>query len=535
MKSWGIAVVSVVGFLVGMILAGVGGLFAKTNPDVIKNTENTVEYYWADAGVTSKELFELVSNQNCQTSEKYFLACVNSVLQVVPRYHLELSPKTGKLEGLATTYGHDGKTEKENLAVFVKMYEKQENTLINFESIWAQILKNPKVAGIQSMVIGTGINGFLSIYKDPHTYIMPSRYYEEIASTMDRSNLFVGVSFEIKNNSIFVRKVTKGSDAEAGGLKEQDQLLQINELLAKQLLLADISVILRNSKYKKFDLVVRRDGKDVNITINRSFKVLKHVIAEKKTGLRDYSVITISKFNSGVCAEVADRIKELSVDAVSGIILDLRDNPGGQLDEASCLAGLFIGINKKIYSVKYFDPLKSDEVVLTTGSLLYTGPLVVLVNSSSASASELLAGALQDYNRAVLVGERTFGKGTFQEPEVWSKNSKVALFKTQGFYLLPSGHSPQLKGITPDFIENEPHIQLREEASYFNPIAASHYLESETSVKAAKNYSTEFEKCIPNAVYDNNDVVLNKGLEVLACHRISSMMATQFATTNEFN
>lgn len=533
MKSWGIVLVSVIGFLVGMILAGVGGLFAKTTPHVTPATENSVEYYWNDTGLGQKELFELVSNSNCQTSEKYFLACVNSILQVAPRYHLELSAKTGKLVGLATIYGHDGKTEKENLIPFVKMYEKQINHLIDFEDVWKQILKSPKVVDYKGMAIGYGINGFLSVYKDPHTYILPQRYYEEVSSNADRSSLFVGLAFEKIEDSIFVRKVFKGSDAALAGLKEQDQLLELNQINAKNLMLADISTVLRDSKYKKFDITVKRNNQNVNLTINRSFKVLKYVSAERKSGLRDYSVITISKFNTGVCADVASKIKDLSKDSVSGVVLDLRDNPGGQLDEASCLAGLFIGINKKIYSVKYFDPLKSDEVVLTSGSLLYTGPLVVLVNNSSASASELLAGALQDYNRAVIVGERTFGKGTFQEPEMWSKNSKITLFKTQGFYLLPGGESPQGKGITPDFVQSEGHLQVREEMSYFNPINTSQMLDGLPEPKS-KNFTSELEKCLPNMAFDKEDQLLNKGLEVLACHRISYLMATQF-TSEEFN
>lgn len=516
-----------------MILAGVGGLWAKTTPRVMPVTENNLEYYWHDTGINSKELFELVSNSNCQTSEKYFLACVNSILQVAPKYHLELSDKTGKISTSANMSSYEGNFEKDNLQPFVKMYEKQNNTLIDFQSIWAQILKNEKAPEIQSLVIGTGINGFLSVYKDPHTYILPTRYYNEVSSNVERSNLFVGVSFEKKNDAIFVRKVFKESDAAASGLKEQDQLLKINGELTSQLTLVDVSTLLKQADSRQFDLQVKRGDQTINLTIHRSFKVLKHVIAEKKSGLRDYSVITLSKFNTGVCTEVANKIKDLSVDSVSGMVLDLRDNPGGQLDEAACLAGLFIGINKKIYSVKYFDPLKSDEVVLTSGSLLYTGPLVVLVNSSSASASELLAGALQDYNRAVIVGERTFGKGTFQEPEVWSKNSKISLFKTQGFYLLPGGESPQLKGISPDFVQTQSHVQLREETNYFNPITSHQYLESLPTAKM-RNFSSEFEKCLPNAEFDQEDLVLNKGLEVLACHRISSLMATQ-AANEEFN
>ncbi|MFZ3231255.1 MAG: S41 family peptidase [Pseudobdellovibrio sp.] len=536
MKSWGIIIVSAMGFLVGMILAGVGGLFAKTNPNVLAKGENNIEYYWNQTGVGSKELFELVSNSNCQTSEKYFLACVNSILQVAPKYHFNLSEKSGQMVAYKASEpvsDSDGKTEKENLANFVSMYQKQNNTLIDFQSIWSQILKIDKSEQSRSLAIGIGINGFLSVYKDPHTYILPTKYYEENNSKVERSNLFIGLSFEKKNGQIFVRKVFKGSDAEAAGLKEQDRLVSLDGIEATKLTMSDISSALRLPDANSYLVEVARNNQAIKLQIKRSYKVLKHVIAEKKSGLRDYSVITLSKFNSGVCSEVATKIKELSENSVSGVILDLRDNPGGQLDEASCIAGLFIGMNKKIYSVKYFDPLKPDEVVLTTGSLLYTGPLVVLVNSSSASASELLAGALQDYSRAVLVGERTFGKGTFQESEVWGKNKNISLFRTQGFYLLPAGESTQLKGVTPDFIQSEQHVQMREEISYYNPITSHQYLDSLPSTKS-KNFSSELEKCLPGSDFDQADAVLSKGLEVLSCHRISSFMATLFSS-EDFN
>lgn len=532
-KSWGILIVSAMGFLAGMILAGVGGLLAKTNPSVIAPAEMTLESYWTETSLGTKELFELVSNTNCQSSEKYFLACVNSVLQVLPKYHLELSDKTGKLVALQSVSSRDGFSEKENLIPFIKMYEKQLGRSIDFQSVWLEILKNQRTVDSRSLVIGTGINGFFSVYKDPHTYIMPSRYYEEVSSNVERSNLFIGVSFEKKDSGVFVRKVFAGSDAEASGLAQQDQLLELNKIPVDQLTMVEINSIFRDAKNKYFDLKVLRQNNQKDLKITRSYRVLKHVSVQKKSGLRDYAIVTVSKFNSGVCAEVASKIKDFSQDMVSGLILDLRDNPGGQLDEAACVAGLFVGMNKKLYSVKYFDPLKANEVVLTTGSLLYTGPLVVLVNSSSASASELLAGALQDYNRAVIVGERTFGKGTFQEAEVWNKNQKLYLFKTQGFYLLPGGESPQLKGILPDFFQAEAHLQQREETNYFNPITPEKYL-TYLPAPRNKNYTEEFEKCLPSLAFHSEDAVLDKGLEVLSCHRISSFMATQFAGA-EFN
>ncbi len=534
-KSWGIIIVTALGFLMGLVLAGVGVTSAKTLLFSAKHAEKKTETYWADTGLGQKELDQLISNLNCQSSEKYFLSCINSIIQVLPKYHMSLSAENGQITKSYLTSSLDGKSEKENLKSFVQMYEKQKNGLVNFESIWSQILDTEKSKVQQAQLVGIGINAFLSVYKDPHSYILPSDYFDEVGSKFERSNLFVGISFEKKNSDVFVRKVYKNSDAETAGLKSQDQLLEINGQLAANLNLFDIGQLLKDGSTKKFQLKMNRNGSIINIEIDRSFKKLNHVIVEKESGLRDYAVVTLSKFSHGVCAEIARRIKSLSTESISGMVLDLRDNPGGELNEASCIAGLFIGINKKIYAVKYFDPIKVDEVALTTGSLLYTGPLVLLVNSSSASAAELLAGALQEYNRAILVGERTFGKGTFQEGETWIKNSKITFFRTQGFYLLPSGASPQLKGIIPDLVQPENHQNLRESTSYFNPIAANHDFDVESKeIPKQVRFTSEFKKCLPTMSYAKDDQLLKMGLEILACHRISSLMATEYSA-NDFN
>ena len=138
-----------------------------------------------------------------------------------------------------------------------------------------------------------------------------------------------------------------------------------------------------------------------------------------------------------------------------------------------------------------------------------------------------------DYNRAILVGARTFGKGTFQEGEVWNKNTKISLFRTQGFYLLPSGMSPQLKGIIPDIVQKENDTAtttLREEITYFNPIASNHALDVERNeASKQKKLSAEFKKCLPTMNFTKDDKTLKLGLEVLSCHRISSLIATQFS------
>lgn len=523
------------GFLAGMVLAGVGGLSAKTSlfSKVDQSQQKKLEAYWADAGLGQKELSGLISNSNCQSSEKYFLSCVNSIIQSADSFQLELSSVHGLLEK-PTKFGQfNDRTEKEKLQPFVTMYAQQKSHIVNFENLWSELL-NHETNEKRAALMASGINSFLSVYKDPHTYILPNNYYEEVGSKLERANTFVGVAFERIKNEIQVRKVFKNSDADVSGLKPYDKIISLDDISVDKLDLQKMSQILRVGEQKSFHFKVLRQGEIKNIVINRRYQNLNHVQFDILSGSRNYALITLTKFNNGVCAEVSKQIRSAADKNITGMIVDLRDNPGGQLDEAACLAGLFIGINKKIYSVEYFDPVKSTEVVLTSGSLLYTGPLTILVNSSSASASELFAGALQEYKRAIIVGEKTFGKGTFQESEVWSKNNQITLFKTQGFYLLPSNVSTQLSGVKPDIEVKEAHAQLREENSYMNPIS-NQKLTKLIQEQAVTQYEETLQKCeTSKKEFSHDDLILKKAADILSCRILTAGLAAQF-NMEEFN
>lgn len=537
MKSWGTVFITAMGFLVGVVLAGVGGLSAKTNaifsPTMQLDSSKKIEKYWDETGLGEKELFGLISNSNCRSSEKYFLACVNSVVENLANNHKHLSVSTGAVEASKSSGLSEEMVEKNRLSEYSSLYAQASSKKIDFEKIWAQILDEAKHE-TRAYLVATGINAFLSVYKDPHTYILPENYFEEVRSQLERSNSFVGVSFEKIKGKIIVRKIFKNSDAEIAGLQTFDEVSSINGENVEPLNLLEISQILREPSIQKFEFQIARNGERKKIEIKRSYKSLSHVQFEILSGMRTFAVVTLTKFTRGVCEEIANKIKASADKNISGLVLDLRDNPGGQLDEAGCIAGLFLGMNKKTYSVEFFDPLKSSEVGLSTGSLLYTGPLVVAVNSASASASELLAGVLKDYRRGIVVGERTFGKGTFQEPEVWTKNPKVSLFKTQGYYLLPSRRSTQLTGVVPDIEIDEQHLKLREENIYFNPLASLNE-DLEADVRVRKDYEESLKKCLDySEIMTQKDAIMQKSLQILSCHRLTSLLAQQYSPT-DFN
>jgi carboxyl-terminal processing protease len=141
--------------------------------------------------------------------------------------------------------------------------------------------------------------------------------------------------------------------------------------------------------------------------------------------------------------------------------------------------------------------------------------VAVLINAGSASAAEIVAGALRDLNRAILVGERTFGKGSFQEGEYWTQNKKIALFETKGFYYLPSGRSPQMKGLSPDVAVNFDQISVdREEDQFVNPLMAP-----ERHVRSLKNLISSKDCLDTEDGAVNEDVQLKKARQILFCSK----------------
>ncbi len=536
MRSWGVLVTIAMGFLFGLVFAGIGGISAGLQASVTndKLQINKIEEYWAKSDIKKSDLTQLVNNKNCHSSEKYFLACINSVMSSLQKMNLRLGYSGEILESTLVTQNLDNYNEKENLTPFIRIHNEKLGESFDFEQILSRIVeKNKELKDLpEQYIFALGINGFLSVYRDPHTYILPSDYYSDVTASSDRSPYFVGLSFDKKNGMTLIRKVFKNSDAFIAGLRPLDRIISINGLKISDLSLAEISLMLKDRKLKSYSFVIERDQVHYVKTIQRSYRVLNQVYSEVIEGVKKTGLIQISKFSKNTCDEVRNDILKMADQNISGLVLDLRDNPGGQLSEAACLAGLFLGNNRKIYSVKYFDLTKEIEVALTTANQIYSGPMVVLTSNSSASAAELIAGAFQEYHRALIVGEKTFGKGTFQEPENWLNKKQISIFKTKGFYLLPSGASTQLTGVTPDIELNDGDESTSESLNYMNPIRPEIY---NLNISKKSIEGLPFANCTKtNYDVTTNDLFLDEALKILSCQAVTSGLANLFSP-NEFN
>lgn len=527
MRSWGILSAIGLGFLVGLIFAGLSGLSngLKASEVEKKLQTNKIEEFWAQTDLHETELRQLINNDSCKLSEKNFLACINSVISGLALSQQRLGLNGEILKFSSSRSMLDNFKERENLVPFSKIYQEGLHQTFNFNQLWSKILAQSNKDLPARYIMGIGINGYLSVMKDPHTYILPLQYFEQVSSSSERSPYFVGLSLDKLEGTILIKKVINNSDAAQAGLLKGDQILSINGQPTEKMNLSEIGQILRNKNTRIYTFHILREGQKYFKKVQRSYRVLSQIQSEIIEAHKNFGVINLSKFSKNSCEEVKQAIYNMAGKNISGLVLDLRDNPGGHMSEAACLAGLFIGENKKIYSVQYLDVTKASEVVLTSSEQIYSGPLVVLVNSVSASASELLAGALKEYRRAIIVGSQTFGKGTFQEIESWGESQNIGYFKTKGFYLLPSGASTQLEGIKPDIEVKSLASESSERANFFNPM------------KPFKNLKQPVEQVTPlplqkcsskTNLLTRLDVGLKEALATLSCGELMSSIALQF-------
>jgi carboxyl-terminal processing protease len=270
-----------------------------------------------------------------------------------------------------------------------------------------------------------------------------------------------------------VRKVIEGSPAKRSGILKGDQLISINSQPVKDMSQARVYELLRGEIGDRTTIIVKRDEEEKKFRLLRREITVATVSTRVIDGIKPIAVIGINKFAKGACPKVKEAIEIAQRANVRGLLLDLRDNPGGQMEEAACVTSLFVGPEKRIFEIRYLDNAKKAEAYYGGEEKATDLPLAILVNASSASAAEIVAGSLRDFGRGLLVGERTFGKGSFQEGEYWSQNKNIALFETKGFYYLPSGRSPQMKGLEPDVQVNFDRIDVvRESDQFVNPLKA---------------------------------------------------------------
>ena len=244
-RIWGIFSTIVMGFLLGMVLAGVGGISAGINAAHLEKRlkSDQVQDYWSTTQLSLEVLEKFINNKKCITSDKYFLACVNGVINILEKTDSRLTLSAEIQKAQRKTVQFDNFNERENLVGFNQIFNEGLASTFDFSKLIEKSIELNKELPLQYSV-ALAINGFLSVYKDPHTYILPIAYFNEVTSVSERSPYFVGISFEKKSGQVYVRKIFKNSDADKSGLAIGDRVISLNGKGLESETLADISALL---------------------------------------------------------------------------------------------------------------------------------------------------------------------------------------------------------------------------------------------------------------------------------------------------
>ena len=305
------------------------------------------------------------------------------------------------------------------------------------------------------------INGMLASL-DPHSSFMPPETYKEMK--IDTKGAFGGLGIEItiKDGILTVISPIEDTPAFKAGIKAGDQILKIDDKFTKDLNINDAVKRMRGQKGSTVVLTIIRDGMDKP----KDYSLVRDIIQIKSVRSKmldsGYGYVRVAQFQEKTDVDLNKALKSLQDEnkgTLSGLVLDLRNDPGGLLDQAVRVADHFIEEGLIVYTEGREKDSKM-QFSAKKGSKEPNYPIVVLINSGSASASEIVAGALQDHKRAIVMGTQSFGKGSVQTIIPLSDDSGLRL--TTARYFTPKGRSIQAKGITPDIIVER--LELPKEA-----------------------------------------------------------------------
>ena len=396
------------------------------------------------------------------------------------------------------------------------------NELRTFTEVFAKI-KNDYVEDVDDKtLLENAIRGMLSGL-DPHsTYLDPEGYKELQVGTTGR---FGGLGIEVGMEDGFIKVISPIDDtpAKKAGMHAGDLIVRLDETPVKGLSLSQAVKIMRGKPGSDIILTVVRDGEDkpLKITITRAIIKVKSV---KSKALGDeYGYIRITSFQSKTgenLLEEIEKLQEASLDAtktgLKGLVLDLRNNPGGVLSAAVDVSDAFLTKGLIVYT-EGRDTESRLKFSATPADVLNGNPIVVLVNGGSASASEIVAGALQDHNRAIIMGEKTFGKGSVQT--ILPMNTNSALKLTTARYYTPSGRSIQAEGIVPHIKLESLRVQkIKTDFKRLKEADLSGHLENGEKLKKAKEEEKD-----PIADLADTDYQLYEALNTLKAINISKL------------
>jgi carboxyl-terminal processing protease len=353
--------------------------------------------------------------------------------------------------------------------------------LRTFTDVFSQVRRNYVEDVDDKTLLNAAINGMLSEL-DPHSDYLPKQDYKRLDDTTRGHYSGIGVDVQIEEQRIIVRSVIVPSPADTAGINPGDVILSIDGQPVNGRFLRDSIDEISGEPGTSVSLEIKpEEGEIRTVEIIREYVIVPTVSFELLD--KQYGYFRVSVFNRNSASHLEESLISIKQDGIllRGLIIDLRNNPGGILQQAVSMADGFLE-QGLIVSTRGRNSTMQMEFSANEGEWLPDTPVIVLVDRGTASASEVFAGALQDHGRALIVGERTFGKGSVQSVLPLRNGGGIKL--TTARYYTPSGRSIQAEGIRPDIVV-EPMELVDSEDGRIREADLDRHLENDMDVKAA--------------------------------------------------
>jgi carboxyl-terminal processing protease len=363
-----------------------------------------------------------------------------------------------------------------------------------------------------STLLEYAIQGMLSGL-DPHSTYLTKDAFQSLQDTT--TGEFTGLGLEVGMEDGYVKIISPidGSPAAEAGLQSGDIILKLGNVPVKGMTLNEAIDIMRGPKGSKIQLSIGRPGQTQPFDVTLVRNTIKVASVRKSWLEPGYAYIRVAQFQNSTGADVQKALEKLMAEQqLKGVILDLRNNPGGILRASVDVAGLFLDGGNVVYTKGRVENANTsydaDPLDITNGV-----PLVVLINQGSASASEIVAGALQDHGRAVIMGTRSFGKGSVQTVVPLSDSRAIKL--TTALYFTPNGRSIQAEGIVPDIVVERATITAYNEPQQITEADLSRHLSNANGTSKDKKTPMAASELLAddNQLYEA--LALLKGLNIL--------------------
>ncbi len=443
-----------------------------------------VESPWRDTGLDFGVLEKRVNTQSCQQAPKRFLACiaaVQSLLDTSPRalqlVHADWLSELGSDSRLQLMFGEVAvvETAREEHPNVLDEISATRNRILAWQTSYhengmpqadfTRLLDWARKALVgrtqEEHYTAAAINGYLSI-KDAHAQIIPAqvpaaeagspRASGSVRDNGVQSYTGIGASLHALAGNIIITGVLPKSPASAAGVQAADVVLAVDGQAVEGKSVPEVVALLRGTAGTEVALRVKRQDRSYDTRLRRATVELRNVSSSVRDDRgRSWGHLRIGSFNNErTCADTRTELRALTKSDVDGILLDLRDNMGGLIDQAACVADLLLEARLVVLEIRSTRQRGHSEPIYTRHRAMTHVPIVTLVNAATGSASEALAGALQDHGRSLILGERTFGKGTIQMLRPWNASGSIMMLYTAARMYTPAGRTAQLVGIQPD-------------------------------------------------------------------------------------